>query len=206
MVLATRALGADARRLPHSVLPAGSFVGETPGTITVAYLYAGATGTSPVAGSASLEEVGAVLTAFLRAANVSAEPRMPVSDDLLRVVGPDAQLFQKEPGLGQALATIARGIASRKGNAAPLQWRVEESPTKRDPVKRETRQDREERLEQRARSMADAVLQDGCTRELRALNSYERRIVHVTLETISGIQTRSVGEGQDRHVLIERSS
>ena len=50
--------------------------------------------------------------------------------------------------------------------------------------------------------LAEQVLADGRARRTDPLNSYERRIVHVTLAEVRGVQTFSVGEGADRRVTV----
>jgi spoIIIJ-associated protein len=64
------------------------------------------------------------------------------------------------------------------------------------------RETRDAALETKARELADAVRADGQPRETEPLNSYERRIIHVTLTDAPGVRTFSVGEGPDRRVTI----
>lgn len=61
---------------------------------------------------------------------------------------------------------------------------------------------RDEQLKERALSLAASVRGDGKPRETEPLNSYERRIVHVTLTNAEGIRTFSVGEGPNRRVTV----
>jgi spoIIIJ-associated protein len=64
------------------------------------------------------------------------------------------------------------------------------------------REARDASLEARARELAEAVRADGRPRETEPLNSYERRIVHMTLTDAPGVRTFSVGEGLDRRVTV----
>jgi spoIIIJ-associated protein len=61
---------------------------------------------------------------------------------------------------------------------------------------------RDAALQARAQEAAAAVRADGQPRVLGPLNSYERRIVHLTLADAPGIHTFSVGEGAERRVTI----
>lgn len=64
------------------------------------------------------------------------------------------------------------------------------------------RANRDAGLEARARQLASQVRADGQPRETEPLNSYERRVVHVTLSEEPGVRTFSVGEGNDRRVTV----
>jgi len=64
------------------------------------------------------------------------------------------------------------------------------------------RDHRDQRLRERALEIAKAVEADGKPRRTEALNSYERRIVHMIVSERPGLETYSVGEGADRRVTI----
>jgi spoIIIJ-associated protein len=64
------------------------------------------------------------------------------------------------------------------------------------------RVERDEGLRRTAQELAAAVRRDGLPRTTRPLNSYERRVVHVTLAEEPGIRTYSVGEEGDRRVTV----
>ncbi len=64
------------------------------------------------------------------------------------------------------------------------------------------RERRDEALAAKARLVAEAVRADGQPREMKALNSYERRIVHMTLAEEPGVTTASSGEGATRRLTI----
>ena len=51
-------------------------------------------------------------------------------------------------------------------------------------------------------ALAAAVAGDGVPRKMRALNSYERRVVHAALTGHPAVQTFSVGEGGERRVTV----
>lgn len=64
------------------------------------------------------------------------------------------------------------------------------------------RVERDEGLRRTAQELAEAVRRDGVPRTTRALNSYERRVVHVALAAEPGIRTYSVGEEGNRRVRV----
>jgi spoIIIJ-associated protein len=64
------------------------------------------------------------------------------------------------------------------------------------------REMRDEALRTQARKLAEAVRADGEPRETPPLNSYERRIIHITIAEEPGLSSFSVGEGSDRRVTV----
>lgn len=64
------------------------------------------------------------------------------------------------------------------------------------------RSDRDRALKEEALALAAAVAEDGRPRRTRALNSYERRVVHTALTDHPSVHTFSVGEGADRRVTV----
>ena len=64
------------------------------------------------------------------------------------------------------------------------------------------RNHRDARLRDQALEIAKAVEADGKPRRTEALNSYERRIVHMVVSERPALETYSVGEGADRRVTI----
>ncbi|MFW6110153.1 MAG: protein jag [Patescibacteria group bacterium] len=67
-----------------------------------------------------------------------------------------------------------------------------------DGYRDETRQ----RLEEMAENVAQRVRFLRDTVSLSPMNSYERRIVHMKVAELSGVHTKSVGEGRNRRVTI----
>ena len=61
-------------------------------------------------------------------------------------------------------------------------------------------------LEQDSLQKALEVRRSGRIRKLKSMNSYERRIVHLTLKEIDGISCESDGEGVDRRIVIKPES
>ncbi len=64
------------------------------------------------------------------------------------------------------------------------------------------RSDRDKALHDEALALAAAVAGDGVPRKMRALNSYERRLVHAALTGHPAVHTFSVGEGGERRVTV----
>jgi spoIIIJ-associated protein len=64
------------------------------------------------------------------------------------------------------------------------------------------REVRDEALRGQARKLAAEVRADGLPRETPPLNSYERRIIHMTIAEEPGLSSFSVGEGSDRRVTV----
>jgi spoIIIJ-associated protein len=62
---------------------------------------------------------------------------------------------------------------------------------------------RRESLQELARETAERVKQSGEEEELKPMNPAERRIVHMTLRELEGIDSESRGEGQDRHIIVK---
>jgi spoIIIJ-associated protein len=64
------------------------------------------------------------------------------------------------------------------------------------------RQSKEEELAHRARSWASQVVESGQPMELDPMPSWQRRIVHLTIEGTPGVKSESLGEGLERHLVI----
>ena len=59
------------------------------------------------------------------------------------------------------------------------------------------------RLENMVKSLAEKVLETGNPVPMASMSSYERRICHMTLAEIEGIESESEGEGEERHIVIK---
>lgn len=66
------------------------------------------------------------------------------------------------------------------------------------------RREREELIAELARAAARKVLATGEEIPLPAMNSYERRLVHVALAAHPEVTTESVGAGKSRYVTVKR--
>ena len=64
------------------------------------------------------------------------------------------------------------------------------------------RRDKDAELRQMAKFLAGRVLQEGAPQEMGPLNSYERRIVHLTVAEIDGVSSESIGDASVKKVII----
>ena len=64
------------------------------------------------------------------------------------------------------------------------------------------RKKRTETLEKLAKSIAHKVASAGTSVTLEPMHSFERRIIHATLQNYRGVRTHSVGDGRSRKVVI----
>ena len=65
------------------------------------------------------------------------------------------------------------------------------------------RKKRKENLQKLAKRMAERVKFSGEKQELPPMPPFERRIIHLTLSEDPKVTTESIGEGDDRHVVIK---
>ena len=65
------------------------------------------------------------------------------------------------------------------------------------------REKRIETLKNIARKHADYVARTGRRYTFEPMNPYERRIIHTTVQEIEGVESMSVGQGQDRKVVLQ---
>jgi len=66
------------------------------------------------------------------------------------------------------------------------------------------RKKREETLQALAKKMADRVLKYGRSVTLEPMNPYERRIIHSAIQDMNGVSTHSVGQDNDRKIVITK--
>lgn len=65
------------------------------------------------------------------------------------------------------------------------------------------KKDKDKRLEDFAKNIAQKVKKTQKSEILRPMNSYERRVVHLVLSEISGIITESIGEDPNRRIIVK---
>ena len=65
------------------------------------------------------------------------------------------------------------------------------------------RKQKEEELIQSAKSWGKQVSESGQPLDLEPQSSWQRRIVHMTISEMDGVESESVGEGRDRHIVIK---
>lgn len=68
------------------------------------------------------------------------------------------------------------------------------------------RKQKEEELTQRAKEWGKQVLDSGKEMELEPMSSWQRRVIHMITGEINGLETESLGEGRDRHIVIKVKS
>ncbi|MSU76164.1 KH domain-containing protein [Patescibacteria group bacterium] len=61
-----------------------------------------------------------------------------------------------------------------------------------------------QKLQELAKEKATQVLETGEPATLPPMTSFERRLVHVELKEIDGVETESLGDGQGRRVMIKK--
>ncbi len=146
-----------------------------------------------------------------------------VVDDVLRILGLDAEISIREPltpgdGRGSVLAVIdIRGenlgvLIGRRGETLlALQYIVNLALARKHPGRggvtvdiEHYRHRNEERLIELARRMGDRVRQTGSPITLEPMSAAERRIVHLQFVDDPELETHSIGEGENRKVVIAR--
>lgn len=65
------------------------------------------------------------------------------------------------------------------------------------------RKQKEEELIKSSQSWGKQVLDSGQVLELEPQSPWQRRIVHMTISEMEGVESESVGEGRDRHIVIK---
>lgn len=65
------------------------------------------------------------------------------------------------------------------------------------------RRKKEEDLKKGADIWGKQVLESGKQLELEPMSSWQRRVVHMVVGEMDGLETESIGEGRDRHIVIK---
>lgn len=68
------------------------------------------------------------------------------------------------------------------------------------------RKQKEEDLNIRAKEWVKQVLESGKDLELEPMPSWQRRVVHMVVSETTRVESESVGEGRDRHIVIKVKS
>ena len=64
------------------------------------------------------------------------------------------------------------------------------------------RKQKEEELASRAKGWIEEVKTSGEELELEPMSPWQRRIVHMVVQETEGVESESIGEGRDRHLVI----
>ncbi len=62
---------------------------------------------------------------------------------------------------------------------------------------------REEDLSVSAAEWGKQVLEEGKEMELEPMSAWQRRVIHTVIGEMKGLETESIGEGRDRHIVIK---
>ncbi|HVR71059.1 MAG TPA: R3H domain-containing nucleic acid-binding protein [Vicinamibacteria bacterium] len=205
--VASRSLGLPAETLRYVVLERGSTghlgVGGTPAMIAVLLEAAGGAEGVARGGRVAVRpeeprRPRALLSSLVRdlgrAAGLELTAELEETDEglLLRLDGADRDFFLEEDGeVLKALEHVLQRVAQGENEPRRLIVECRGHRTRRDDA-----------LRRGALQLAEQVLADGQPRRTEPLNSYERRVVHVTLGDVAGVRTFSVGEGADRRVTV----
>ena len=203
LAAASQALGVPREGLHYVVLDAGATSGRgltaQPARVAVLMDRTAPPPPAPPAAGPRAEKdpragVRAVVRAIAEAAGVEVAAEIEETPDTLtvRIEGKDVAFFLDDDadvleGLDHLLQRMyQRALEPRRLVVTCEGHRIE----------------RDEGLRRTAQELAEAVRRDGVPRTTRALNSYERRVVHVALAAEPGIRTYSVGEEGNRRVTV----
>lgn len=219
VAVASRALGIPAGQLRHVVLDAGTVAsrGLTARPARIAVLLSAAPGpaasrspaapptpspTAPSAPSPSAvqgvtavaAEVRELVRELARAADADLAGEVTTTDEavVVRLEGKGKDLLLEDEG--DVLEAIEYLLQ--------LMYRRAIEPRRLVVDCEGYRSDRDRALHDEALALATAVAGDGVPRKMRALNSYERRVVHAALTGHPAVHTFSVGEGSERRVTV----
>lgn len=142
-------------------------------------------------------------------------------DDILRILDIDSEISIREPltpgdGLGSSLAVIdIKGedlglLIGRRGDTlVALQYLVNLMLARKFPGKGSVTVDvehyrhrNEERITAMAKRMAERVREGGSPITLEPMSAAERRLVHMMFADDPELETNSIGEGENRKVVI----
>jgi spoIIIJ-associated protein len=154
-----------------------------------------------------LEAIERILKEILRAGRFElsfairkqdpAEDEIEVAEFVVEFTGPDTDLLLEKNG---ALLDAFEYVVLRAA-------RLEEHLFGRITLDTEDwRRLRAEELKLTARIAAERVIETGDPFTLQAMNARERRIVHLALRDLAGVQTASEGMGPERKVVIHPAS
>ena len=68
------------------------------------------------------------------------------------------------------------------------------------------KKNKENYLKDLAWSVADEVLKTGQEKEIPLMSSFDRRIVHIELQQRNDVLTESIGEGEERRIIVKPAS
>lgn len=211
---ASRALAISAERLRYVVLDAGTVAarGLTARPARIAVLMNAPAGpataappspaptapTAPTPGPQGVAAVSAEIRELIRDL-----ARASDADLAAEVTATDEAVVVKVEGKGKDLLLEDEGdVLESLEYLLQLMYRRAIEPRRLVVDCEGYRSDRDRALHDEALALAAAVAGDGVPRQMRALNSYERRVVHAALTDHPAVHTFSVGEGGERRVTV----
>ncbi len=109
--------------------------------------------------------------------------------------GEDAATLIGRQGRTLDAVQFVLNMMIRRGNDGPLRSVILDIEGYRER--------RLERLRRLAQEAATRVLKEGREVRLEEMNAHDRRVIHMTAGEISGVTTRSVGDGLFKEVIVE---
>jgi spoIIIJ-associated protein len=206
---AVAALGRPASELDYEVVEGGRKgvfgLGARPVRIRVA-VPAGVVAARPSspapaipkpAASTTLSPPGAALREIVSKMGFDLDVEEARQDETLELIldGPDRKTLMAKDG---ELLSAIEFVLNRMGRRA---WPDEPSVRL---VCRGFRSERDDELVSMVREAAAQVARSGVPRRLRAMNPYERRVVHMTVRELPGMTTVSEGDGFLKRVRVEK--
>ncbi len=141
------------------------------------------------------EEARRVLGEILEATGLALETDLQVQDELIKVEigGEDREFLLLRHGTPlNALEYLVNKIVARRLGVGPkIVLDIEGF-----------RQRQERKIKDIARRAAERAKKTRRPVELKPMPAHERRLVHLTLRHVSGVQTRSRGRGEGRRVVV----
>ena len=146
-----------------------------------------------------LEKMGFKATVYTATSVTSLDDQQPEEDNPISV---EIQLSESKYLIGKhgvnlsALQHLLR-ILIRKKSDERINFNVDVNGY---------REDQRQAIIDLAHEIASKVTQEKKAVVLRPMNAFERRIVHVELAKMPDIRTESIGEGEDRKVVVKPAS
>jgi len=123
------------------------------------------------------------------------------------------EIEEQDEGFYVAIETKDAGrlIGARGESLDALQLIINQLMFKRDSKEHkrvildvsEWRKQKEEDLKRQAQSWVKQVLETGKEMELEPQSPWQRRVIHMVISEMEGVESESVGEGRERHVVIK---
>lgn len=145
------------------------------------------------------EEIKNIVDEFFKKASFEASVEVEQKDNLINIdiATSDAQTLIGRQGLVLAdIQLLLRKIIKKKTS--------EESYVSVDVDN--YKKNKENYLKDLAWRVADEVLKTGREREIPLMSSFDRRIVHIELQERNDVLAESVGEGEERKIIVKPAS